>query len=62
MYEIALCHLTYSLLVFSGGTNDYYFMFLFPIGKWTGKDELIISGSSPEVEIRMMMIRYPRCI
>lgn len=47
--DTELCNLP----IFSGGTSDFYFSNFFSKGKWTAKGELIISGSSTEVEIRI---------
>jgi hypothetical protein len=41
-----------TLPIFSGAPNDFYFGHFFSNGKWTAKNELIITGSAKEVEIK----------
>ncbi len=41
------------LMIYSGGTDDFYFAALFANGKWNGTNEFIITGKQKEMEIHV---------
>jgi hypothetical protein len=42
-----------NVMIFSGGTDDFYFGSLFANGKWNGTNEFIVTGKKSEVEIHV---------